>query len=94
MRLISQNGYHDVPYESVIIQLLHEENTIYAYSPFDLTNNICCILLGKYSTEKDALKVMKMCRDEYKKYEIMQHGYGIGMVDNPKVFRFPKDEEV
>ena len=64
MRLISQNGKIDVPYEKVILGICDQNNgqeyVIYAYhdSPRPL-------FIATYSTEAKALKVMEMLRNAY-----------------------------
>ena len=64
MRLISQNGKIDVPYEKVILGICDQNNgqeyVIYAYhdSPRPL-------FIATYSTKAKALKVMEMLRNSY-----------------------------
>ena len=66
MRLISQNGEIDVPYEKVILGICDQNNgqeyVIYAYhdSPSPL-------FIATYSTSDKALKVMEMLRKQYMK---------------------------
>ena len=83
MRLISQNGKIDVPYEKVILGICDQNNgqeyVIYAYhdSPRPL-------FIATYSTEAKALKVMEMLRNAYSRFT---NTYNI-------IFKFPADEEV
>ena len=66
MRLISQNGRIDVPYEKVILGICDQNNgqeyVIYAYhdSPRPL-------FIATYSNTDKALKVMEMLREQYMK---------------------------
>ena len=66
MRLISQNGMIDVPYDKVILGIFDQNNrqeyVIYAYhdSPRPL-------FIATYSTKDKALKVMEMLREQYMK---------------------------
>ena len=66
MRLISQNGEIDVPYEKVILGICDQNNgqeyVIYAYhdSPRPL-------FIATYSNTDKALKVMEMLREQYMK---------------------------
>ena len=80
MRLISQDGEIDVPYEygSLCIGFIKgEEHIINTISYY----NYSCqkgTKLAEYSSKEKALKVMEMLRSLY--------------LMNVKVFRFPKDE--
>lgn len=93
MRLISQNGEIDVPYEKVILGICDQNNgqeyVIYAYhdSPRPL-------FIATYSNTDKALKVMEMLREEYLKYCTARTSEYWFAFNNPKVFKFPKDEEV
>ena len=86
MRLISQDGMFDVPYENVCISInCRNKNQIIAW-------NFGCedceiVSMAIYSTEPKALKVMEMLREEY-----LETVYDYRT--RPKVFQFPKDEEV
>ena len=94
MRIISQNGRVDMPYEKIALYLSCEqivakhEGTKY--------------LLATYSSEEKAVKAMEMCREKYLSRMELDGGYDIVnkcyVQPNywvlPKVFQFPKDEEV
>ena len=107
MRLISQNGMIDVPYEKVILGICDQNNrqeyVIYAYhdSPRPL-------FLATYSNTDKALKVMEMLREKYAKLEIFKSVYQKGLLTElnkelgfdemqntlTSIFQFPKDKEV
>lgn len=78
MRLISQTGDIDVPYESSAIA--RADGLIVAYSVNYDSNKI---VMGMYSTEEKAKKVMKRLHNIYAEFTIANI-----------VFRFPKDTEV
>lgn len=80
MRLISQNGDIDVPYESSAI--VRADGLIVAYSVNYISKRI---VMGMYSTEEKAKKVMEMLHRAY--HDAVTH-------DNVSAFRFPKDDEV
>ena len=106
MRLISQDGTFDVPYEQVVIQR-------YSDGIYWLNKNLIGVESGisedfkiaSYSSEAKAIKVMEMIRKSYTGYifckeDVMMRAE---MVENEKVtnlmesflyFKFPKDEEV
>lgn len=107
MRIISQDGCYDVPYEQLM--LLRYEKVIYImnknFSGVQQTilgQITTCQIIAEYSTEEKAIKAMEMCREKYLSrmeldggYDIMHEWY---VQPNywvlPRVFQFPKDEEV
>lgn len=105
MRIISQDGTYDLPYEQTSIAVYSTE--IAGYS---LDNTRYCTL-ARYSTREKAIKAMEMCREQYAQCEINKHltqkvadnleGVSItftGEVRNQLadkyLFQFPADEEV
>ena len=105
MRLISQDGLIDVPYEygslSVGVGKVEEiEHAVIKYRNVSSPNGT---KLAEYSSKSKALKVMEMLRKEYQKY-YSNNGGGMMATANfyiqpfafnhPKVFQFPSDEEV
>lgn len=60
MRLISQNGEFDVPYE--IAALSRTENIIRAYAPIVGEKGI---IMAQYLTEEKAIKAMEMLHNTY-----------------------------
>ena len=65
MRLISQDGMIDVPYEQVAIELKESE----VWCEYSATVQSYCTgrMVAKYTTEAKALKVMEMLREQYMK---------------------------
>ena len=86
MRLISQDGMIDVPYQKVIVSLSYICNTEIVGWWFGCPDGEV-ITLGNYSTIDKALKVIEMLRKEY-----LETVYDYRT--KPKVFQFPKDEDV
>lgn len=82
MRLISQDGTYDFPYEHVVVYR-NETSVVCGIMP-DIREKV---LLGKYSSKTKALKVMEMLREQYLAtiYDYRTR---------PKVFKFPADEEI
>lgn len=64
MRICSQNGMVDVPYEQVVLEICDQNNkqeyVIYAY-----TNNPRPYFIATYSTKEKAIKAMEMVREAY-----------------------------
>lgn len=110
MRVISQDGTIDVPYEMVVIQK-------YTNAVYFLNCNLAGaegvdIRLTKYSTEEKAIKAMEMLREQYARIEIIK-SLASGTCEhmeeslkpkefkdilkkyiNMEVFQFPQDDEI
>ena len=105
MRLVSQNGNVDIPYERAHI-LCSMECVMARVGDYEYT-------LGKYSNKSKTLKVMEMLRSTYvnnEYYKSLCSGIVIPLPNNSDdmkekmvatrtfrtttIFQFPKDEEV
>lgn len=82
MRIISQGSYADLPYERT--RLCLDENHIIARCDEKE------YLMGVYSSGEKAIKAVEMCREKYQDFFTK----GNCMLDHPKVFRFPADDEI
>ena len=94
MRIISQNGEVDLPYECFGVEIDAINDTkIIAYAVNSDDDTIWN--LAEYSTKEKAEEVMKMLREGYRNYQTTRSrdGYYFAF-DYPKVFRFPPDSEV
>lgn len=102
MRIISQDGTMDVPYEMVVIQRF--DGKIYYLNKNlagieEVTEDIA---LAEYSTESKAKKVMEMLQANYLSRMELEGGYdeaqGFYVQPDfwvlPRVFQFPQDGEV
>ena len=95
MRIISQDGAIDVPYENADLE--RKGKIIYVWTLDNVYGSF-----ASYSTEEKAIKAMEMCRQEYGKYFGVQGGISPitgavtqpGIFTYPKIFKFPKEEEV
>lgn len=104
MRIISQDGCYDMPYEQMMLTNIGTK--IYA-------DNLAVkdLQFAKYSTEAKAEKAMEMCRNRYAWCEIRNHGMNLltmamnfrrtdeieqllETLAEKNIFQFPKDEEV
>ena len=100
MRIISQDKEFDLPYEETTIRAL-TNGTIAAFSLVNLESN-SFIIMAEYSTKEKAIKAMEMCRHEYGKVFSFKGGVipitGVMtqsvLFTYPKLFQFPKEEEV
>lgn len=102
MRVISQDGTIDIPYESVIIQRFGGEIYFLNKNLIGVEQLVSDMDIATYSTEEKAQKAMEMLRDTYLSRMELDGGYdavnGCYVQPNfwvlPKVFQFPKDEDV
>lgn len=97
MRIISQCGKYDFPYENIILEVMTDSNSIFAYTGTGQPFNV-----GDYSTKDKAVKAMKMLRERYLSRMELDGGFDVlhncyvqpnfGVL--PKIFQFPTDDEV
>lgn len=93
MRIISQDGRVDFPYEQFVVAMdATNEATILAF-PVSVTDDTY-FNLAEYSTKEKAAKAMEMLRTEYENYRQARSGEYYFAFVYPKVFRFPQDSEV
>ena len=65
MRLISQDGMIDVPYDKVVVKVTEHPFKMVISALFEREDCMKDIVMGYYSTEAKALKVMEMLRNAY-----------------------------
>ena len=82
MRVISQDGTIDIPYELTSIQLVSKTTIIAQGSYFGSSSDDNFVTVAEYSTEEKAKKAIEMLHDEWNDW---------GQVG---LFQFPKDEDV
>lgn len=99
MRIVSQDGIFDFPYEKCCIWL-DENSKCVKLSPIGEPDSN--YVFGLYSTEEKAQKAMEMLHKEYGKHFFGQGGAmatanlyvpAFAFIP-PKVFQFPQDEDV
>lgn len=106
MRIISQNGTIDMPYEEVIIQRFKSRIYFLNKNLTGVESLSDDMRIAEYSTEEKAIKAMEMLREVYAGMPIV-----IQNVNTPKgtlktlevvqgcgtsniVFQFPQDDEI
>ena len=95
MRVISQDGTIDIPYEMVAIQRFQEKIYFLNKNLTGVEQLIDDIKLAEYSTVEKAEKAMEMLREKYLDYiRATNHETFYEFFDGPRVFRFPADDEV
>ena len=95
MRVISQDGTIDIPYDSVIIQRFGREIYFLNKNLTGVEQLVSDMDIATYSTEEKAQKSMEMLRNNYLDFMTEATPDGNGFCFNqPKVFQFPKDEDV
>ena len=75
MRLISQDGKFDIPYDEIVVELFGEcvVGRLKEYIGRD-------IILGAYSTDEKAQKAMEMLRTAYVGLPILFQNVDIGLI--------------
>lgn len=102
MRVISQDGMIDIPYEMVVIQRFQEKIYFLNKNLTGVEHPVDDVQLAEYSTSEKAEKAMEMLKERYLEYISVRGGESPftgavtqpGIWTVPKVFRFPADEEV
>lgn len=93
MRIISQDGVYDTPYEITQLWIQERNGVADLYHIRGSMPADEAITLAIYSSEEKALKAMKMLREEYFETE-HEKTYRDGVYYFLPVFQFPKDDEV
>ena len=72
MRIISQNGLLDMPYELIAISPYsgNMATIVGTFPGNDLGKGDRVYILAEYSTEEKAIKAMEMCREKYAQSEL------------------------
>ena len=86
MRVISQDGTIDIPYETVVIQRYREDVYFLNRNLTGVEDLINDIKLAQYSSETKAIKAMEMLREAWK--------FETGIYHGNNIFQFPQDSEV
>lgn len=93
MRVISQDGRIDLPYEQiVVVNNTVDEMAIIAYAVNSYDDTVW--KLAEYSTKEKAEKAMEELRTEYGSYRTVEGNMFYSAFDYPKVFRLPQDGDV
>lgn len=105
MRIISQDGFYDVPYELVAIECVNLQ--VFARPVVGRESGSICEL-ATYDTREKAIKAMEMLREAYNNNEFYHctattntFQETMGLLSNEKIkevtseyFRFPQDNEI
>ena len=93
MRVISQDGTIDIPYDSVIIQRFGREIYFLNKNLIGVEQLASDMDIATYSTEEKAEKAMEMLHNDYYDH-VAEKTYREGAYYIHPYFRFPKDEDV
>ncbi len=101
MRIISQDGTIDLPYEQVIIQRFQKDIYFLNKNLIGVEQLVGDMLVAKYSTEEKAKEAMEELRMSYMCHNLVKMGQtppdGIDeklTMGLSGVFEFPADEEL
>lgn len=91
MRVISQDGTFDMPYEEVIIQRFKSRIYFLNKNLTGVESLSDDMQIAEYSTEAKAIKAMEMLREAWIN-EAIEFTHGI--YHRNIVFQFPQDDEI
>lgn len=91
MRIISQDGTIDVPYEQVSIEI--KENEIWCGYYATLAQHLIAKKFAEYSTETKTQKAMEMLHNSYYEHELEKIYHEGNNYIHP-TFQFPADEDL
>lgn len=91
MRVISQDGTIDMPYEEVIIQRFRSRIYFLNKNLTGVESLSDDMQIAEYSTEEKAIKAMEMLREAWIN-EAIEFTHGI--YHRNIVFQFPQDDEI
>ena len=95
MRIISQDGTIDIPYEQCVIQRFKTEIYFLNKNLTGVEQLVSDMEIATYSTEEKAVKSMEMLREKYLLYKSATNEKSFyEFFDNSKVFQFPQDDEI
>lgn len=93
MRIISQDGMIDMPYEHMVINISYKNKKQIVASGVNCEADSSIFPIAEYSTEDKAVKVMELLRNIYceSKKEVAYREGTFYLVTH---FRFPADDEI
>jgi hypothetical protein len=87
MRVISQDGAIDVPYENFVFGIIEDNSIVAIRDTIARPSEIAQGVVATYSTAEKAKKAMEMLREQYKKYV----GASVNIYG---CFQFPNNDEI
>lgn len=96
MRIVSQDGLYDFPYEAALLtiapeDIMHIGGTVCVFARVGTTEEI----FARYSNETVAVEALRRLHNSYLRVMRQKDRDGIvHYVDSPKVWRFPEEEAV
>ena len=94
MRVISQDGTLDIPYEMVVIQRFEEKIYFLNQNLAGVEGVTSDLEIAGYSTEEKAIRAMQMLRKTYIGRPITIYPSKMVFTNNVIIFQFPQDDEI
>lgn len=91
MRVISQDGAMDIPYDIGYFTIENGKYKDTEYACIKCSDASFTYRMAEYTSKEKALKVMELMRTQYTKHYFTTKPFGF---IPPKVFQFPQDSEV
>lgn len=92
MRIISQDGRTDIPYENFVFGITKDNSIVAIRDTIARPSEIAQGVVATYSAAEKAKKSMEMLREQYKKY--IGASVNISSVNTYGCFQFPAEEEL
>lgn len=99
MRILSWNKVADMPYELVALSVSYKifkstvDKNVFCVNAHSDSLNAKRVIMGEYSSEEKAKKVLEMLNNAYRYAEKCKYT-GVGATQPEFVFVFPSDDEV
>ena len=93
MRVISQSGMVDVPYENFVFSCTGDNYIVCTIDTVAPPSEIARAEMAKYSCRQHALKAMEMLRNTYYNF-LFQKTYKTDTNEFSAYFQFPSDEDL
>lgn len=87
MRIISQNGKLDFPYENIVVEIM--DNVIVAYTPMTSP-----LRMAQYKSQEKAEKAMQKLHDRYSYLWKIENDKCSYYENSNVVFRFPQENKI
>ena len=93
MRIISQDGRADIPYENFVFGVTKDNYVVAIRDTIVRPSEVAHGIVAEYSTEEKAQKAIEMLHNDYYGH-VAEKIYHEGAYYIHPYFRFPKDEDV
>ncbi|MCM1327287.1 MAG: hypothetical protein NC094_12005 [Bacteroidales bacterium] len=94
MRIVSQDGRIDLPYENFSLSITQDNSIVAARDVVARPMEMLIGVVAKYSNFDNAKRALEELREKYVETVTGCSEYAYTLFDYPKVFQFPTDKEI